>query len=103
MRVANWLMAAGVIVMSMLGAGCANLPPHRPSRRHRPWPWPISADTADALGRALAPRLAQHPGESVFYPLTAGADAFAVRLALAAPPSAAWTSSTTSSMPTTPA
>jgi putative cardiolipin synthase len=84
MRVANWLMAAGVIVMSMLGAGCANLPPHPAQPPTQALALADSADTADtALGRALAPRLAQHPGESVFYPLTAGADAFAVRLALA--------------------
>jgi len=84
MRVANWLMAAGVIVMSMLGAGCANLPPRPAQPPTQALALADSADTADtALGRALAPRLAQHPGESVFYPLTAGADAFAVRLALA--------------------
>ncbi|WP_454763847.1 phospholipase D family protein [Cupriavidus campinensis] len=75
----RWVVAGGVAAASLLGAGCASLPP-RPAQ-----PTTVAlADTADtALGRALALRLAQHPGESVFYPLTAGADAFALRVALA--------------------
>src|SRR6478735_1291712 len=35
------------------------------------------------LGRALAPQLALHPGDSGFYPLLQGVDAFAARIALA--------------------
>ena len=56
MRVANWLMAAGVIVMSMLGAGCASLPPHPAQPPTQALALADSADTAyTALGRALAP------------------------------------------------
>jgi phosphatidylserine/phosphatidylglycerophosphate/cardiolipin synthase-like enzyme len=41
-------------------------------------------DTSDTvIARELAPQLAAHPGESVFYPLAAGTDAFAMRIALA--------------------
>lgn len=79
MRIPACLIAAVLVAASLLGAGCASLP-DRPAQP----PTLALADTADTpLGRALAPRLAQHPGESVFYPLTAGADAFAVRVALA--------------------
>lgn len=68
-----------VATVAMLGAACASLPPH-PAEP----PTVARQGTADTvIGRTLAPRLAQHPGQSVFYPLTAGADAFAMRLALA--------------------
>jgi len=60
-------------------SGCASLPVH-PERA----PSTALADTADTpLGKVLAPRLAQHPGESLFYPLSSGPNALAARLAMA--------------------
>jgi len=68
-----------VIVMAALLSACAGLP-QRPALA----PEMARQDTSDtALGRELAPQLAKHPGESVFYPLVAGTDAFAMRIALA--------------------
>jgi putative cardiolipin synthase len=58
---------------------CASLPqvPARP-------PATAPADTSDTtLGRALAPRLAKVPGQSLFYPLSSGPDALGARLAMA--------------------
>ncbi|WP_316155858.1 phospholipase D family protein [Cupriavidus sp. BIC8F] len=66
-------LAAGVL------AGCASLPA---SAQRTPSSAPAS--TADTpLGKVLAPRLAQRPGESLFYPLSSGPDALAARLAMA--------------------
>ncbi|NUA29341.1 phospholipase D family protein [Cupriavidus basilensis] len=66
-------------VAAALLAACASLPD--PGGRA---PSQALANTADTrLGRALAPGQAQHPGESVFYPLPSGPDAFVARLALA--------------------
>lgn len=60
-------------------AGCASLPA---SAQRTPSVAP--ANTSDTpLGKVLAPRLAQHPGESLFYPLQSGPDALAARLAMA--------------------
>ncbi|WP_407935803.1 phospholipase D family protein [Cupriavidus necator] len=60
-------------------AGCASLPA---SAQRTPSTAP--ANTADtALGKVLTRRLAQHPGESLFYPLQSGPDALAARLAMA--------------------
>ncbi|WP_042880275.1 phospholipase D family protein [Cupriavidus necator] len=59
--------------------GCASLPA---SAQRTPSSAP--ANTADtSLGKALTRRLAQHPGESLFYPLSSGPDALAARLAMA--------------------
>ncbi|TPQ40213.1 phospholipase D family protein [Cupriavidus pinatubonensis] len=67
------LFCAGVL------AGCASLPA---SAERTPSTAPT--DTSDTpLGKALAPRLAQHPGDSLFYPLSSGPDALAARLAMA--------------------
>ncbi|WP_137924680.1 phospholipase D family protein [Cupriavidus sp. 2SB] len=74
-----WASRLWMIFVAGLFSACASLPP-------RPQLPPEAArqDTADtALARGLAPRLAEHPGESVFYPLLAGTDAFAMRIALA--------------------
>ncbi|MDR3383664.1 phospholipase D family protein [Cupriavidus basilensis] len=69
----------GVAVAAALLAACASLPD--PGGRA---PSQALANTADTrLGRALAPGQAQHPGDSVFYPLPSGPDAFVARLALA--------------------
>ncbi|WER49457.1 phospholipase D family protein [Cupriavidus sp. WKF15] len=60
-------------------AGCASLPA---SAERTPSSAPaVTTDTP--LGKALAPRLAQHPGESLFYPLSTGPDALTARLAMA--------------------
>ena len=60
-------------------AGCASLPA---SAERTPSSAP--ANTNDTpLGKVLAPRLAQHPGDSLFYPLSSGPDALAARLAMA--------------------
>lgn len=74
--VAVWLAAA---MMAVLLGGCAGLPPNE--GRTRTTAITDNADTA--LGKALAPRLARNPGQSIFYPLGTGPDALAARLALA--------------------
>ncbi len=76
-------------------AGCASLPA---SAERTPSSAP--ANTSDTpLGKVLAPRLAQHPGDSLFYPLSSGPDALAARLAMRARRSAAWTCRPISSSP----
>jgi putative cardiolipin synthase len=71
-------VAAAVACVGVL-AGCASLPASAERT-----PSSALANTTDTpLGRALAPRLAQHPGESLFYPLASGPDALAARLAMA--------------------
>ena len=73
--VATAVACAGVL------AGCASLPA---SAERTPSTAPAATATADTpLGKALAPRLAQHPGDSLFYPLSTGPDALAARLAMA--------------------
>lgn len=68
-----------MMVLALLTAACAGLPP-RPEMA----PEMALEDTGDtALARGLAPKLAAHPGDSVFYPLMSGTDAFAMRVALA--------------------
>ncbi len=58
--------------------GCTSVP--RPVPKV---PSTAFADTADtSLGRAVAEDLAAHPGESIFYPLPHGTEAFAARLGL---------------------
>ena len=71
-----WLSAA----LATLAAGCVSLPPLAGRE-----PSTAFADTgATPLGRALAPRLARHPGKTGIYPLKLPADAFAARALLAA-------------------
>ncbi|RZT42177.1 phospholipase D family protein [Cupriavidus agavae] len=78
-RAPGWLAQLSMILVAGLVSACTSLP----QRPELP-PEMALQDTADtALARGLAPRLAQHPGESVFYPLLAGTDAFAMRIALA--------------------
>ncbi|WP_130392527.1 phospholipase D family protein [Cupriavidus agavae] len=60
-------------------AGCASLPANAGRT-----PSQAVADTSDTtLARALLPRLAKYPGQSIFYPLGAGPDALTARIALA--------------------
>ncbi|KDP83785.1 cardiolipin synthase [Cupriavidus sp. SK-3] len=79
----RWLRRFGPFAGSAMAAAlltaCASLP--EPASRT---PSQALADTAGTrLGRALAPGQAQHPGQSVFYPLSSGPDALVARLALA--------------------
>src|SRR6478609_4079749 len=65
--------------LALAGAGCASLPP-QPARETSA----ALRDTSDtALGRSIASHLPVATGESVFYPLSAGAEAFVARLGLA--------------------
>ncbi|AGW95043.1 MULTISPECIES: phospholipase D family protein [Cupriavidus] len=84
---AGWLTRlrrfAALALVFTLGAaamgGCTSLPA---SAQRTPSTAP--ANTADtSLGKVLTRRLAQHPGESLFYPLASGPDALAARLAMA--------------------
>ncbi|WP_444634868.1 phospholipase D family protein [Cupriavidus oxalaticus] len=76
------LAIALALALAMGLTGCASLPA---SAQRPPSSAPAAtATTADTpLGKALAPRLAQRPGESLFYPLSSGPDALAARLAMA--------------------
>jgi putative cardiolipin synthase len=68
-----------VVMIAAFLTACAGLP-QRPELQPK-WRCAIPSDTV--IARELAPQLAAHPGESVFYPLAAGTDAFAMRIALA--------------------
>jgi putative cardiolipin synthase len=75
-NVFSWL---GALAAALLLAACASLPPQSGRVESH-----VIANTADTqLGRTLAPMLAHHPGQSVFYPLSGGPDALVARLALA--------------------
>ncbi|GJG94842.1 phospholipase D family protein [Cupriavidus pauculus] len=64
--------------LALLG-GCASLPANAGRT-----PTYAATDTGNTLlARSLAPRLAQNPGQSIFYPLGAGPDALTARMALA--------------------
>lgn len=64
--------------LALLG-GCASLPANAGRT-----PTYAATDTGNTLlARSLAPRLAQNPGQSIFYPLGAGPDALTARIALA--------------------
>ncbi|WP_454766987.1 phospholipase D family protein [Cupriavidus campinensis] len=80
--VACWPRLAALLLASVFLAaltGCASLPPNTGRT-----PSYAVKDTGNTLlARALAPRLAQNPGMSVFYPLGTGPDALAARMALA--------------------
>lgn len=72
-----WLVLMSVW-LALLG-GCASLPANAGRT-----PTYAAADTGNTLlARSLAPRLAQNPGQSIFYPLGAGPDALTARMALA--------------------
>jgi putative cardiolipin synthase len=60
-------------------AGCASLP----ANPERTPSYAITDNGDTLLARSLAPRLAQNPGQSIFYPLGAGPDALTARMALA--------------------
>ena len=60
-------------------AGCAGIPP--PAARTTSAAFAQTLDSP--LGRAVAPLVALHPGQSGVYPLADGRDAFAARMALA--------------------
>jgi len=76
---ALWLSLAFLTVV-VLFAGCASLPERPPISASAP----AQKTGATALGRALAPDLAEHPGLSGVYSLERGMDAFAARMVLAA-------------------
>src|SRR4051812_40520592 len=64
----------------LLGAGCASLPPPPPGREAST----ALKDTGDTgLGKSIAPQLPGESGESIFYPLPLGPEAFVARLGLA--------------------
>ena len=73
------ILALLLVVLVLLSAGCASLPP--PQGRIASV---ALADTAGTrLGRAIAPQLAANPGQSGVYGLPDGYDAFAARIVLA--------------------
>lgn len=68
-----------LMFLALLVSACAGLPQRPPLP-----PETALRDTGDTLiARTVAPKLAAHPGQSVFYPLMSGTDAFAMRIALA--------------------
>lgn len=72
-----WMVLMSVW-LALLG-GCASLPANAGRT-----PTYAAADTGNTLlARSLAPRLAQNPGQSIFYPLGTGPDALTARMALA--------------------
>ena len=77
-RLSAWLAAA----YTALIMGCAGLP----ALEGRNASSALADTDATALGRAIAPRVAAHPGKAGIYPIKQPADAFAARglLALAA-------------------
>ena len=71
-------LALGLIFFSLIG-GCASLPSDYPRSHSK-----AMQDTDHTrLGRAIAPRVAENPSVSGFYPLGNGIDAFVARLAFA--------------------
>ena len=68
-----------VVVLACLASSCSTLPKHYPRSESRAWDKPGET----LLGEKLAARLAGHPGESGFYLLPSGLDAFAARVLLA--------------------
>lgn len=78
-RVRSFALMVMVTLTLGLPAGCASLP----ANTNRT-PSYVIADTGNTmLARALAPRLAKNPGQSIFYPLGNGPDALTARIALA--------------------
>src|SRR6185436_20368108 len=70
-------LACGVLA---LAAGCASLPP----QEGREVSHALGDTSRTALGRALAPALAAHPGLTAVHALPEPLDAFAARMFLAA-------------------
>ena len=73
-----WLSLACLLVIVSV-TGCASLPELPPKSASTP---PLET-RATALGRALAPVIAEHPGLSGVYSLERSMDAFAARMVLA--------------------
>jgi len=73
------ILRFAAVASIFLTAGCASLPPLEGRTAST-----ALADTADTrLGRALAPRVAEHPGKTGIHPLFEPRDAFATRILLA--------------------
>ncbi|HSR12618.1 MAG TPA: phospholipase D family protein [Thermodesulfobacteriota bacterium] len=68
----------GVLLLSCLGGACASLPADYPRTESHAWNNPGETP----LGRQAAAQAAGHPGESGFYLLPSGLDAFAARVLL---------------------
>ncbi len=80
-RIGGRSVALLIACMAWLGllTGCASLP----ANAGRTPSYAVAANSDTTLARALAPRLAQNPGQSIFYPLGSGPDALTARMALA--------------------
>jgi len=72
--------ALGLVMMLFTAAGCASLPPQSPAR---PTSTALTGTGDTSLGRSIAPHLDAGTNESVFYPLSEGAEAFVARVGLA--------------------
>ncbi|AOZ10382.1 phospholipase D family protein [Cupriavidus malaysiensis] len=70
-----------VLCATFLLAACASLP--RDVQRTPSHALGYAATAGTPLGEAVAPKLAEHPGDSLFYPMASGPDALAARLVLA--------------------
>ena len=68
-----------IVVLACLASSCSTLPKHYPRSESRAWDKPGET----LLGEQLAARLSGQPGESGFYLLSSGLDAFAARVLLA--------------------
>jgi len=77
--VSRWLYNA-FAVMTLLLAGCTARPPATDYPRVPSYAIETTKDTA--LGQALAPAIAAHPGQSGFHLLTTGTDALLMRIAM---------------------
>jgi len=78
-RTAYHACRIAAIALAALTAGCATLPPL--DARHETHA--VTDTDATRLGRAVVGDVAQHPGQSGIYALTAPTDAFAARIILA--------------------
>jgi len=73
------LLLACLSLCLVLLSGCASLP----ANPERTPSYAITDNGDTLLAQSLAPRLAQNPGQSIFYPLGTGPDALTARMALA--------------------
>ncbi len=73
------LLACALLAAVVLGGGCASLPPPPPRTASHA----LSDTGGTALGRAVTPLLAEHPGLSGFIAFDEPHDAFAARVLLA--------------------
>lgn len=69
-----------ILILAALVPACASIPA---LEYERAYSVAMPPDDASALGRALAPLIAAHPGKSGAYPLASGLDALAARVVLA--------------------